>query len=333
MVKILKIISVVIFTLAVVLLVYAVVFGARRDPKILEFIRQPGAAEKFAADKGRATPKESQASPLVKEATEISQYLNPPPPPPPVTSPVTAPTEPVPLGPVSAKFNLVGISYYPGKPGSSFALIDEPGQGLHWVREGNSVGHLVIDKVKDNSITLRDGSRTFEMSTTAKEPWRSLVKGASNDKSSNPAGSSIDSQRISISLSPNVASGGESAPTTQQQDSSPAAPISTRPGMRSRTTDNPAIRRPSRNAQSAATEQPSTTIPAPQQTIEPPQLPALTPAEQAATISDLKKTVKKQIDDAKSSRVSPEEAQQMNELAKALEQLEKIEKQNPEPNK
>jgi hypothetical protein len=315
--------------MALILLVYAIVFGVRKDSKIQEFIKQPGAAEKYAADKGRATPKnDSQNSPLVKEAkTWSTEYLNPPPPPPPPVSPVAAPPGPAPMAQVTAKFNLVGTSYYAGKPGLSLALIDEPGQGLRWVREGNSVGHLMIDKVNDGSITVRDSSRTFEMNVTVKELWRDLVKGASKSKSAIPADSSAESQRISPAATPAVIS------TAAPQEGNPAAPALIRPGMRNRQTDNAILRRTGRNAQPPAPNEPTPQNPATQQRIEPPQPQPITTAEQAASISALKETVQKQLNDAKTSRVSPEETKQMEELAKTLEQLEKIEKQNADPNK
>jgi CRISPR/Cas system-associated protein Csm6 len=56
------------------------------------------------------------------------------------------------------------------------------------------------------------------------------------------------------------------------------------------------------------------------------------PAEQAAAVSKLKEMVQKQLDDAKSSRVSPEEAKRMEELTEALKKLEQIEKQNANQN-
>jgi hypothetical protein len=327
MVKLLRIISIAAFALALILLVYAIVFGVRKDSKIQEFIKQPGAAEKYAADKGRASAKDdSQASPLVKEAiTWTKEYLNPPPPPPPPVSPVAAPSGPAPMAQVSAKFNLIGTSYYAGKPGLSLALIDEPGQGLRWVREGNSVGHLMIDKVNDGSITVSDGSRTSEMSVTVKEPWRNLVKGASKSTSAIPADSSAESQRISPAATPAVIS------TAAPQEGSPASPALTRPGMRNRQMDTAILRRTGRNIQPPAPNEPAPQNPAIQQRTEPPQ--PVTPAEQAASVSALKETLQKQLNDAKTSRVSPEEAKQMEELAKALEQLEQIEKQNADPNK
>ncbi|MGA2093550.1 MAG: hypothetical protein ABSH16_09110 [Sedimentisphaerales bacterium] len=326
MVKAIRIISIAIFALAVFLLVYAVVFGAGKDSKTQEFIKRPGAVEQFGADKGKTAPKDDQISPLVKQAADLSKTLNPTPPP--SVSPVTQPSTPAPMAPtITPKFNLVGTSYYPGKPGTSFALIDEPGQGLYWVREGNSVGHLLIEKVNDGSVTVRDSSRTFEMNVTVKEPWRNLVKGASKSKSAIPADSSAESQRISPAATPAVIS------TAAPQEDNPASPALSRPGMRKRQTDNAILRKTGRNVQPSTSNEPTAQNPATQQRIEPPQPQPVTPAEQAASVSALKETVQKQLNDANTSRVSPEEAKQMEELAKALEQLEQIEKQNTDPNK
>jgi hypothetical protein len=318
MIKIIQAISIVIFGISSFLLVRAVVFGAHRDPKIQEFIKQPGAAEILASDKDATTTKDdSQTSPLVAQAAALSETLNPKPPPVPV-SPVTQPSAPVPMTQtITPKFNLVGTSYYPGKPGTSFALIDEPGQGLYWVREGNSVGHLLIDKVNDGSVTIRDGSRTFEMNVTVKELWRNLIKGASENLPSASSDTSAESQRISPAAAPAALSPGA------------APPAISRPGTRTRQVDAAALRRAGRNAQPAALNESTPENPVTQQTIEPPQP---SPAEQAASIAALKETLRKQLNDAKTSRVSPEEAKQMEELAEALNKLETIESQNADPN-
>jgi len=308
MVKAIRIISIAIFAVAAGLLVYAGVFGVGKDSKTQEFIKRPGAVEQFGADKGDTAPKDDQTSPLVAQAAAFSETLNPKPPPEPV-SPVTQSSTPAPLAQViTPKFNLVGTSYYAGKPGTSFALIDEPGQGLYWVREGNSVGHLLIEKVNDGSVTMRDGSRTFEMSVTVKELWRNLIKGDSENRSPMTSDTSAGSQRISSAAAPAALPPGA------------APPAISRPGTRTRQADA-ALRRAGRNTQSVAFE------PA-QQKIEPPQSRPMTPAEQAAAVSDLKKIIQKQLDDAKSSRVSPEEAKQMESLTEALKRLELKEKQN-----
>jgi hypothetical protein len=332
MVKALRIISTAILAMAVVLLVYAVVFGAHKDSKIKEFIKQPVAVEKYDSDKSKTAPKDdSQTSPLVKQAVDIDKYFNPPLPPPPPVSPV-APSGPAPIAQTTTpKFNLIGTSYYAGKPGLSLALIDEPGQGLHWVREGNSVGLLLIDKVNDGSVTVRDGSRTFEMNATVKEFWRDIVKGASKDKSSTPADSSVVSQRISPAVTP-VALPPDAA-AEQEQKASTTPPAISQLGTRNRQADVAALRRAGRNTQPPALNESATQNPTAQQKIESPRPQPVTPAEKAVSVSALKETLQKQLKDAKSSRVSPEEAQRMEELAKALEQLEKIEKQNADPNK
>jgi hypothetical protein len=62
----------------------------------------------------------------------------------------------------------------------SLALIDEPGTGLYWVRQGSKVGHLVIDQVKDGSIIVLDGQKSSELVVKRDEQKVNLVKGASS---------------------------------------------------------------------------------------------------------------------------------------------------------
>jgi hypothetical protein len=77
---------------------------------------------------------------------------------------------------VAAKFDLIATSYYASHPEQSFVLIDEPGKGLHWVKQGSAVGHLTIETVKDGAIIVRDGQRTSEMTVKVQELWRKLLK-------------------------------------------------------------------------------------------------------------------------------------------------------------
>ncbi len=115
----------------------------------------------------------------MKEAAGFSTIINPPPPPPPKAPPVGAPqaaAAPAPPAPVAVKFDLVATSYYASHPEKSFVLIDEPGKGLHWVKQGSAVGHLTIETVKDGAIIVRDGQRTSEMTVKVQESWRKLLK-------------------------------------------------------------------------------------------------------------------------------------------------------------
>jgi hypothetical protein len=179
MIKTLRITSIVVGVLAATLLVLPALFGVRGDAKIEGLLKSPGAADKYLAAKGnRPARDESQTSPLVKAAAGFHLILEPPPPPPPKPPPPgTRPAANQPAPPVvTPKFNLVGTSYYAGRPELSLALIDEPGKGLNWVRQGSTVGHLTIEQIKDGSITIKDGQGTSEMTVTVNQPWRSLLK-------------------------------------------------------------------------------------------------------------------------------------------------------------
>jgi len=179
MIKTLRITSIVVAMLAVVLLVLPVVFGVRSDAEIEEFLQSPGAVDNFLAAKGqRPARDESQTSPLVKQAVDFARYLNPPPPLPPKTAPAAARSadQPAPPVAVTPKFNLIGTSFYASRPELSLALIDEPGKGLNWIRQGSTVGHLTIEQIKDGSITIKDSQGTSEMTVTVNQPWRSLLK-------------------------------------------------------------------------------------------------------------------------------------------------------------
>jgi hypothetical protein len=141
-----------------------------------------GAIEEFteAKAKGKQLRKESQISPLVKQAEAFALYLNPPKPEP-SRQPVShqAGDAPRPQS-VSPKFKLIGTSFYALHPDLSLALIDEPGEGFRWVRQSSEVGHLVIEQIKDGSIVIRDGQKTNELVPERPEKI-SLVKETSAD--------------------------------------------------------------------------------------------------------------------------------------------------------
>jgi hypothetical protein len=148
MIKTLRITSVLVVVLAAVFFVLPAVFGVRSDEGAEQFLSSPGAIENFRKAKGQKGVKsESQVSPLVKAAEAFALYLNPPKPkaPPPRATREKPGSPPRPRAPVSAKFSLIGTSYYASRPELSLALIDEPGEGFRWVRQSSDVGHLVIE--------------------------------------------------------------------------------------------------------------------------------------------------------------------------------------------
>ena len=188
MIKTLRITSVVAAVLAVVFFAFSAVFGVRGDEQSGRFLDSAGVIEKFNKLRGqRSTKGRSQVSPLVKQAEAFALYINPPKPPPKRPEHPERPEKrepPGPIGPVSTKFTLIGTIYYALHPELSLALIDEPGKGLHWVRQSGKVGHLIIEQVKDGLVVVRDGQRTSELAP--ERPAKiSLLKG--KGASSGPA--------------------------------------------------------------------------------------------------------------------------------------------------
>ena len=190
MIKTLRITSVVAAVLAVVFFAFSAVFGVRGYEPVSgrERFLNSSVIEKFNKLRGQRSAKgRSQVSPLVKQAEAFALYLDPPKPPKlPITTPGTRTsriTTPRP-NEFTAKFTLIGTSYYASHPELSLALIDEVGKGLHWVRQSGKVGHLIIEQVKDGLVVVRDGERTSEL-VPARPEKISLLKG--KGASSGPA--------------------------------------------------------------------------------------------------------------------------------------------------
>lgn len=182
MIKTLRITSIIAVVLAAGFFTLPAFFGVRGEKGIEEFLNSPGAIENFNKARGEKSAKsQDQLSPLVEQAQAFALYLNPPKAEPkPPTSPRSGPASMPKPRAVSAKFKLIGTSYYALHPELSLALIDEPGKGLRWVRQSSKVDHLVVEQVKDGLIVVRDGQRTFEV--VAERPKEeSLVKGSSPD--------------------------------------------------------------------------------------------------------------------------------------------------------
>jgi hypothetical protein len=67
----------------------------------------------------------------------------------------------------TAKFGLVGVSYFPSDPKNSFAYVRMPDNSYLWVQQGSEVGHFVVKEVKSGSIVYSDGQRMSEMMVEA----------------------------------------------------------------------------------------------------------------------------------------------------------------------
>lgn len=181
MIKTLQITSILAAILAVGLLISSVVFGAHKDDRIEAFLNSPSVLDRFAEEaKGsQANRSKTKISPLVQQAGMFASYLAPKPKAPLIRKRVVTqvPNELPRPDQVAAKFELIGVSLCEFDPKMSLAFIDEPGKGLHWVRQASSVGRLVIEEVKDGFVVVRDGQRTFEMQVEEEPIATSVVGG------------------------------------------------------------------------------------------------------------------------------------------------------------
>ncbi|MGA2680115.1 MAG: hypothetical protein ABSF37_12575 [Sedimentisphaerales bacterium] len=338
MIKTLRITSIIAAIAATGLLVLPAVYGVRSNPKIEELLKSPGIVEKFTSAKGQQASKDqSQNSPLVKEALALTKIINPPPPPKPepATQP-SGPSQPAPSVPVTAKFDLVATSYFASHPEQSFVLIDEPGKGQHWVKQGSTVGHLTIETVKDGSIVLRDGQRTSEMTVKVQESWRKLLKNPPPSARSSspeepvaagqkPAGSKGPENAISPSpVTANKPAGiippnsrrnprqGAMPPaseriTSPNQPPNPPVPVSPTPAAAPISSEPP-----------TAQPQPAETTPAPE--IAPPPQPQIPEKPESPAIREKSA----QIDKLMAEMGSSTDEKKTDELLKEIEELGKM---------
>lgn len=165
--------------LAIVIFVFSVSYGFRGDENIKNFLNSPGVVDKFTAAEGqRAKAGSDQISPLVQQARAFALYLNPP-------APKISRNPKTGKGMINSKvnvtpkFTVIGTSYYQQRPELSLALIDEPGKGIHWVKQSTNVGHLFIQEVKDGLIIVKGGKETFELVAERSKP-KSLPVSSSN---------------------------------------------------------------------------------------------------------------------------------------------------------
>lgn len=179
MIKTLRITSIVVTVLAAILLVFPVIFGVRSGEDIETLLKSPGVIEKFNKAVGnKATRSRDETSPLVQQAGAFALYLNPPPSKASKTAARSNTRGATRGAAVTPKFKVFGTCFNKERPESSIALIDEPGKGLHWIRQSSKIRHLLIEQIKDGLIVVKDNGRTYEVAAEQK-PEMSLLEGAS----------------------------------------------------------------------------------------------------------------------------------------------------------
>ena len=115
-------------------------------------------------------------SPLVKQAQAFAMYLNPPEPPKPKEEKrlqkavekkpviIVKPEAPKP------KFKVIATSYYRSNPVESMALVEEPGSGIRWIKQGEHLGHFFVEKIKHGILVCQSGDDIFEMAVNTDTP-------------------------------------------------------------------------------------------------------------------------------------------------------------------
>ena len=170
MIKTLRITSIIAAVLAAGFIVFPMIFGFRSDEDIERFLNSPSVIDRYRQAKGGKAQPDVETSPLVAQAMKFAGYINPPKPervarPPAVKGPTG--TKPPPPAPVpettTAKFTVVATSYYESRPDMSLVLINQPGAGLRWIREGAEVMHLTIERIKEGAILVKGGQGVFEL--------------------------------------------------------------------------------------------------------------------------------------------------------------------------
>lgn len=212
--------------------------------KLKEILDKPGVAEQMQASySGKSTYDGHQDTPLVVQARKFALRINPPPPPQPV-QPMPTENRPVrPKAEVSASFKLLGTSYHFGDAAQSWALIDEIGKGLHWVKQGSKVGHLNIEKVGDGSVLINDNGRRYELKAERKS-MPDLVKSYSGQLEKTETIRLLDNieqppaEPIPAAAESNVSVSGAAASETAVVEQVPSEPVLTPEEQLKKTQEN-----------------------------------------------------------------------------------------------
>jgi len=145
------------------LIIFIAAKGIASDKDIEKFLAAPGIAEQLqAGSAGGEASNLEQDTPLIRQAKQLALRINPPPPPQPVRV-EPPPDAPRPKATITAKFTLVGTSYHTGDEENSWALINEVGKGWHWAKQGEKIGYLVVERIGDGVVLIRDEGSTYEL--------------------------------------------------------------------------------------------------------------------------------------------------------------------------
>jgi hypothetical protein len=164
------------------------------DTKAREFLDSPSAVERFNSRQGPASDDVGDKSPpLVRQAEALAGILTPRIETPAAANPGSLRPQPPRPPQATLKFGLVGVSYSPSDPQSSFAYLRMPDNTYEWVQQGSEVGHLTVKQINSGSIVCSDG-QVIPVETTT-DTSSLLETGASATVSGVPVAGRITAQR------------------------------------------------------------------------------------------------------------------------------------------
>ncbi len=155
-------------------------FALRSDPEIERILNEPSVVELWIKEHGDTHASDQDStSPLVKQAEAFKNIIDPPPAPP-SANPGARKTTVADRGktvvkPVtsSAQFDLVGTTV---SGDYSFAYIRLPDKTYQWARKGDVIGHLTIKEIRNGSIVCSDGGADIPMVTELVPDTASLLE-------------------------------------------------------------------------------------------------------------------------------------------------------------
>lgn len=204
MIKTLRIAGVLTAVAAVILFALPVVFGSGNGKDNQKLLDSDTIIEKFKKSQDSLAQKNNQAlPPLVVQAQAFARILVPPVP---VQEPgkekITEVERPAPI----VQFKLLSTCVHQTYPELSLALIDQPGDGLSWVRPSDKISHFVVKEVKTGLLIVNDGQKNVEIKMETEPTFESIASSAPTPASSLPLPTSSLPGRRTPARSPGTTS-------------------------------------------------------------------------------------------------------------------------------
>ncbi len=328
MIRTLRIAGVLIAAVALVLFALPVVFGSANGKDNQKLLDSETIIEKFKKSQDSLAQKNNQAQPpLVLQAQAFARYLIPP--------IVEGKTEnsldsriEIPKPQPIVQFKLLSTCVHQTSPERSFALVDQPGDGLLWVRPSDKISHFLVKEVKSGLLIVNDGQKNIEVKLDT-QAFESI---ASPTPSSLPSLAGILPGRgLSAAAPSSAARSSARNPGATSVPPMPSSGVRTTPGFSGPMT-MPTM--PSTRSSAGSTQSTTRPMSAEEEAAALKLMSELDSAlagiNESATEEDMKKAdelIEKHFNKLDNMQISDQEAEKINDLG------QKLDKAQQEPNK